>query len=117
MRRDWDCVRKILAELEAKGDANSHLSPDEVVGFDAETVSYHIKLMMEADLIKGQCVNGRTLHCIAQSLTWPGHEFLDKIRSDSIWNRVKSMAREQSIPLSFHVITALATKAIEHVFS
>jgi len=52
------------------------------------------------------------LHCFAFGLTWNGHEFLDRVRDQTIWNKVKAAAREKGLTLSFDVIKALATKVI-----
>jgi hypothetical protein len=39
-------------------------------------------------------------------LTWKGHEFLDTVRSDTAWNRIKARLAEKSIDLSFDAIVA-----------
>src|SRR6266567_3593435 len=107
MKRDWDCIRAILVALEDKGDPTSYVQPKDVAGFDDVTVSYNIQLMMERDLIRGTCMRGQDLHCIAKSMTWEGHEFLDRIRAEGIWNKVKAMAREQGVSLCFDLIKFL----------
>ena len=53
MTRDWDCIRTILLALEALGDTTSVVNAGDVSGFDAETASYHMRLMIEARLIEG----------------------------------------------------------------
>ena len=117
MKRDWDCIRAILAALEEKGDAESLVHPQAITAFDAETVAYQMKLMIEAGLIEGKFLKGRALQCVAQSMTWEGHELLDKIRSEKLWNRIKTMAREQGITLSFQAVKILGTHALEHLIS
>jgi hypothetical protein len=87
-----------------------------VPGFDADTVSYNMHLLIEAALIEGRCVRLPALHCVAQAMTWQGHELLDKIRSDRVWNRVKALAREQGVSLSFHLVGELAAKVIRALF-
>jgi hypothetical protein len=79
MKRDWECIRAILVALEEKDGALTHLQPNEVPGFEDEIASYHIKMMIEAGLIEGDCKRGRVLHCVAICMTWQGHELLDKI--------------------------------------
>ena len=116
MKRDWECIRSILLRLEEEGDTTGYLPAERIPGFDAETASYNMKLSIEAGLIEGKCVKVPALHCVAQAMTWQGHEFLDKVRSDRVWNRVKAMAREQAVPLSFHLVGDLAAKAIGALF-
>lgn len=114
MQRNWDCVRAILLGVEALGDTQSHLEPSSIDGYDQETVSHHIRLLIEAGLVVGNCAQGLQgpLRCYASRLTWDGHEFLDKIRSATVWNKVKSIAREKGLSLSFDVIKLAATHAI-----
>jgi hypothetical protein len=115
VRRDWDCIRAILLALEDKGEATRLMRSSAVPDFDAETVCYHMQLMIEAGLINGKCKDGTTLYCVAKSMTWQGHELLDKIRSQTVWNRIKSLAREQSLPLSVEAIKMLGSHALSSV--
>jgi hypothetical protein len=46
-------------------------------------------------------------------MTWEGHELFDKIRSETIWNKIKAGARERAIPLSFDVVKILAVEAVK----
>ncbi|WP_019518458.1 DUF2513 domain-containing protein [Aggregatibacter actinomycetemcomitans] len=55
---------------------------------------------------------GSDVSYAALSLTWQGHEFLDKIRNDSVWNKVKSTVQSKSLDLSFDVIKQVATALI-----
>lgn len=114
MKRDWDLVRKILLAVEALGDTQSYVEHDAIQGTDPETLSYHIYILIEAGLLKGVCNQGLDgpLRCAASSMTWAGHEFLDQVRSSGMWNKVKTIAREKALTLSFDVIKATATYAI-----
>jgi hypothetical protein len=113
MERDWDCVRAILVALEDKANATDPMPPAAVEEFDAQKVSYHMKLMIEAALIEGNCAKGG-YPCFAKSMTWEGHELLDKIRSEAVWNQVKKMAREKGVSLSFEAVKILGTAALKH---
>jgi hypothetical protein len=103
MQRNWEIVRKILIKLEEQGDTKGYIDAESVPPFDAETVSYHMQILDQAGLIKATCVKGFSegLSCVAFSMTWDGHEFLDKIRRDTMWNKVKGILREKGIDLSF----------------
>lgn len=114
MRRDWELVRKILLKTEELGTPSSHLDSDSVPGFDAENVAYHIKLMGQANLLEVINSGGiGQLHYLATSLTWEGHEFLDKIRRDTMWNKIKATLREKSLELSVDAIKLGAQVCIE----
>jgi hypothetical protein len=117
MKRDWDCIRAIFSALEDKGDIAGGLRPNQIAGFDVETVSYNMKLLIEGNLIGGtlsQMASG-SIFCIAMSLTWDGHELFDKIRSETIWNKIKATARERAVPLSFEVVKILAVEAVKSI--
>lgn len=53
--------------------------------------------------------------CHATRLTWEGHEFLDKIKNESIWKKVKATARSKGVDLSFTVIKDIAKALIASV--
>jgi hypothetical protein len=115
MKRDWDCIRAIFSALEDKGDIAGGLRPNQIEGFDAETVSYNMKLLIEAKLIGGTLsqMTAGSIYCVAMSMTWDGHELFDKIRSETIWNKIKAGARERAVPLSFDVVKILAIEALK----
>ncbi len=75
-------------------------------GIDPAVAAYHMGLLLNADLINGvftKTTDG-TLWCSASALTWEGHEFLDGIRQDTIWNKVKATAAEKGLDLTVDVI-------------
>ncbi|MEG9531612.1 DUF2513 domain-containing protein [Mannheimia indoligenes] len=113
MKRNWDLIRKILLKLEEKADSTSWLESTDIKGYDAKTVAYHYKLLNNARLIEAIDVSSLEEEDFsATSLTWQGHEFLDKIRNDSVWNKVKSTVQSKSLDLSFDVTKTVATKII-----
>lgn len=118
MRRDWELVRKILIKLEEQETALGQLFPDAITGYDAENVCYHMKLLDQAGLIEARSMAalGDPASCVALSLTWDGHEFLHNIKRDTIWNKVKGIAREKGLDLSVDVIKIAAKLAIQSVF-
>lgn len=51
------------------------------------------------------------------SLTWNGHEFLDNVRNDTVWAKLKRAVAEKGGAVSFDVLKALALSyAKAHVF-
>ena len=45
-------------------------------------------------------------------MTWRGHEFLDQVRQDTVWNKVKGAAREKGLDLSMDVVVSIAKTVI-----
>lgn len=115
MQRNWELIRKILLKLEQQAEACGQVSDEDFHGFSSEQAAYHINLLQEAGLINARCtrfLNGGMV-CVAQSLTWEGHEFLDKIRNDGVWNQVKTNIKGKGLDLTFDAIRIVAGKVIE----
>lgn len=91
MKRDMDLIRDILLALEKKPDISSTEKEEALPGVSlSPAVWYHMRLLLDAGLIKGRRSPeaGSPKICF-ERLTWAGHEFLDVIRNDSIWHRLK----------------------------
>ncbi len=110
MQRDWDLMRQILLQLEQKPTTTGVLLPSQVNGWDEDTVSYHMHLLLQAGLIEANCRvhPNAPVSCVARNLTWAGHEFLDHIRADTSWNGIGQVAKEKGIDLSFDAIKQIA---------
>lgn len=115
MKRDWNLIRQILLKLEEKPDTSGTIHPNQLTGYDEETVSEHMRLLSEARLIEVTGVrHNRNVptFCMARALTWQGHEFLDAVRNDSVWYRIGSLAKEKGIELTLDSIKQLAAYAL-----
>lgn len=44
----------------------------------------------------------------ASRLTWTGHEFLDAIRSDTVWNKTKQTFSSKGLDMTFDLIKTVA---------
>lgn len=115
MKRDMDLARIILLAIERSRDdepASIKLPTDK---YDDLHISLHVRLLKEANLIHAiessrgfQSSTSWTPH----SLTWEGHEFLDAIRSDTIWEKVKLAESEFGSDLPFSIISELAESEV-----
>lgn len=104
MQRDLDLVRQILLAVEAKPTANA--SALDMPGYSDEQVTYHIRIMLQAGLL--EVLNQTTDQAeryAPTSLTWAGHEFLDLARSDTLWEKAKTMLLRIAGALSLAGIT------------
>lgn len=109
MKRDLHLIREILLAVEACESAAQRVTPDSLPGRDGELVAYHLGLAIEAGLVRGHCSGDRKL-CLAQSLTWEGHELLDRMRGPALWNAIVRTAREKGLELTVDVVKAIAGK-------
>ncbi|UCJ16000.1 DUF2513 domain-containing protein [Pseudomonas sp. MM211] len=97
MKRDWELIRELLLQIEAL-ETGHHFYPQDVGQHSAEAVSYHIHLMCQANLI--ECSqhhpwNGAPV-AIANGLTLTGHDLLDGIREEALWEAKKAFLQARA---------------------
>ena len=114
MKRNMDLVRLILLEIENiyQSTAIYNLTID---GYDAEMIAYHCKIIHEAGLIseyKAQYADNKLYGFGVGSLTWDGNDFLDKIRDDSQWKKIKDAITEKGLPMVIETIKLVANAFI-----
>lgn len=113
MKRNWDTIREILLKVEectlpAEVVRLSHFQKER-----AAEISYHATLLIEAGLVKGQVsqtIGPEVKDFFAQRLTWEGHEFLDSIRSNAVWEKTKSTFLEKGIEMTFDLVRSGASQ-------
>jgi hypothetical protein len=116
MKRNWETIRELLSRIE------ENTLPSDILrlsNFPAERhaeVSYHMNLLLDAGLVEGEM--SKTLspgpwNFIASRLTWAGHEFLDSIRSETVWQRTKKVFTEHGISMTFDLVRTVAKDAAE----
>lgn len=114
MKRNWETIRELLTKVE------ECTLPTDIVRLDnfpperAAEVSYHMALLIEANLVNGQVIQtiGPSIKdFFAHRLTWEGHEFLDAIRSDTVWQKTKKSFVDQGVPMTFDLVKAVAKEA------
>jgi hypothetical protein len=112
MTRDFDLIRKLLVFFDEKPGPGYVELPVVAGSYTEAQVRYHLLLLHDAGLL--QCEprsqHGRIISVIPFDLTWEGHEFLSKIRSENSWGKLKLLISSASVPMTFDVIHRLATK-------
>ena len=113
MQRDMELIRKILFTIEEKY-VDTWLSGNEINidGYDMKTIAYHCAILHDAGLIydyQGQYGGDELLFFGVGRLTWAGHEFLDKIKNDTVWNKTKGVIKEKGIPFVLDAVKEIAT--------
>jgi hypothetical protein len=114
MKRDMEIIRKVLLAIEEQYE-DVVLYELEVDGLDMKTIAYHCKVLYDGGFISnyaGDFASGN-LHTFAVgSLTWEGHEFLDKIRDETIWEKTKSTIAKEGLPMVLDVVKNIATSIV-----
>jgi len=90
-------IRTLMLKLEAlplsMGD-NVHLTPEEVGtligGFSVHEIDYHLNLLREAGFLDCPDSSQPAFGIMFRGITWQGHDFLDSVRDDAVWGKLKS---------------------------
>lgn len=123
MKRDLNLFRTILLEIENKPAGedwildrdSSNLYTNES---EKKNILEHLILMQDARLITKAVVKGSDdfYEMCPCNLTNEGHDFLDAVRSPSVWEKIKTAVLDKGISCSIEAITILAKKlAKEHL--
>ncbi|MNW49766.1 hypothetical protein D3C74_271960 [compost metagenome] len=122
MERNMDIVRDILLLTETLGSDGQHPQNIPYKSSWLEGVSevefyYHVKILVEAGYLEANRIDrdfdfdtnkvGPEKY-YPTTLTWQGHEFLDSIRDNGNWSKVKKSLGKQFISTSFAVIATVA---------
>ncbi len=100
MKRDLDLVRKLLIYFYEK-PGPEHVQVPEIDGFDELTIRYHLVLLYQAGMLACEptrsSTSERVISVLAFDLTWEGHEFLEKIRSETIWDEIRTDCQSRGL--------------------
>jgi hypothetical protein len=118
MKRDMELVRKLLFKIE-ETRFTGRLANPVIEGYDEDTVDHHVYLMMQAGLVHAFEDNtmggGPFRRAHARELTWEGHDALEVLRSDTVWEKTKAVVTKAggaSIPMLLEVATKFAKKQL-----
>lgn len=112
MKRNWDSIRDILIKIE-KLEPNNYLELKNFPENEYNNISYQIEILDDANLIEcniHKTTAGRPYSFHVSRLTWYGHEFLDSIRSDTVWKKTKALFKEKGLDMAFNTILSTAQK-------
>ncbi|MXY20265.1 MAG: DUF2513 domain-containing protein [Dehalococcoidia bacterium] len=119
MKRDMSLVRSILLRIEATESLKE--APDlNIEGFSEEQVDYHLDMLIANKRYvngNGNWSLGGTYWVSIQGLTWEGHDFLDAIRDDSVWEQVKQKLGDNVSTVPLEVIKGVGIEVIKGLVS
>lgn len=114
MKRNWETIRELLTKVEECTLPTDLVRLDSFPSDRAAEISYHMTLLIEAGLVNGQVsktIGPEVKDFIVQRLTWEGHEFLDSIRSDTVWQKTKKTFVDQGVSMTFDLVKEVAKEA------
>lgn len=97
MKRDMDLVRSILLALEAVPEGQDVPNPLLIEGYSEEVVGHHVYLLGQAGLLKVAnfgYLSGSSEQALPLNVTWAGHDFIDTMRSQDVWEKTKQAMKE-----------------------
>ena len=112
-----DCIRDVLLELETfhigvyKVDSFQNF----LLNYSSEKIHYTLIKLYEWSYIKDKLIISYDLKLITfrvYDMTFQGHEFLEKIRSDTVWNQKLKPVFTTIGSMSLEVISSVANSAI-----
>jgi Hypothetical protein (DUF2513) len=121
MKRDWDVIRQVLIEVEALTEQDrqsfGYSLGDEHAGED-HAKSEHALLLWKAGFIEAIDVGTMAGAAIlSPDISWAGHDLLDTLRSKPVWERIKTIAKDKGIELTFDAVKMLGKSALEWVIA
>lgn len=116
MELNYDFVREILIEC-ANSTKLSGPTDKEIRAFatskgvSINELAFTIDKLEEADFINGhvQYSGDGPYFILIGNLTWDGNQYLNSIRSDSVWKETKKKIKDTGVSVTFSIMTALAT--------
>ena len=113
MKRDLNPIRNILLDIE-EFPAGKIIKGFKFEGRSAAEVLEHVQLLLDADFIEGEVIQGpigAPAACVVMRMTWSGHEFLSNAKNETIWKRVVAQAQDKGMSTSMTIINGLLEAA------
>ena len=113
MKRDLDLVRQVLLQIEAlpAGPPAQYRTSE----IDDPVLLAHFELVIAAGLVNGKIARSQGVRgdvISISGLTWEGHEWIEMVRSETMWDETKSTLLENGGVLTFELTKAVASKLL-----
>lgn len=119
MKLNPDCIRDILFYVEEKTDLNHHIVfTNELViqvfpKYTPNEVFYHLRQCEMSNFFQKSSRDLDGNHSVSY-LSPIGHQFIANIRSDNIWNNVKSVSKKIGVN-SLSALSQIATSVVTEI--
>ena len=122
MTRNWEIIREILLRLESTNTPNAYVNANSFDGLPEQEVAYNMRLLSEVGYIEARIMSsssgdGKIDAALALRLTNAGHDLLDTIRNESVWNKVKEKFTSTGLDMTFDLVASVGKKIIEVMLS
>lgn len=117
MKRNWDTIRDVLIEVEGLTETQRNSFVYSTAGDqqpEALAKGEHALLLWKSGYLEGMNCGGLdSPSIIAPELTWSGHDLLKTLASEGNWERIKGVAKEKGIELTFDAVKALSKYVLD----
>lgn len=114
MKRDMELCRKILFAIEDQY-VDSAIVNLNIQGYEVPCIAYHCELLHDAGLVdsyKSQYTDNHINYYSVGKLTWEGHNYIDNIREETVWNKTKKTIKEKALPMTIEVIKDVSSAIV-----
>jgi hypothetical protein len=113
MKRDLDLVREVLLQIEGlpAGPPAQYRTSE----IEDPVLLAHFELVIASGLVIGKIARSQGTRgdvISISGLSWEGHEWLEMVRSQAMWNEVKSALLDNGGALTFELTKEVATKLL-----
>lgn len=125
MKINYDCIRDLLHVLEDTLQYDDFLTyprcrlkqiieNDKMIQYSLQDIVYSTQMLDEADYISCTIVDSDSnIHdVIYYSITFEGHQYLDSIKDDTVWNKVKAKAPSLTLDIIKSVASSIIVKML-----
>lgn len=120
MKLNHNCVRDLLLYIEDNLEYGYYLNVNKtkIKKYSQHEILYSADKLLEAGYITGDkniLLDGKGIPRIKiNSITWSGHQFLDNIRDNKVWENTKGILSKFS-SVSIGVISNVASQVISNM--
>ena len=113
MKRDLDLVRQILLQIEAlpAGPPAQYRASE----IEDPVLLAHFELVLASGLVNGKISRSQSSRgdvISISGLTWEGHEWIETVRQDSVWNETTSTLLERRGALTYELTRVVADRIL-----
>lgn len=113
MKRDLELIRKVMLEAEKTKDPYELVDP-KIEGYNETEISYHVALLDDAGLLHGQDRSAiGVFRWSAGTLTWAGHEFVEAVRDEDVWNEARAIVEKSGNGVVFEILNKALLRVLQ----
>ncbi|MDH6367369.1 MULTISPECIES: DUF2513 domain-containing protein [unclassified Breznakia] len=117
MELNHECVRDILLLAEEKTTPTKSVSESEIRALEPykfEEKVYAIQRLSEADYLNAEIMyaSGKVYFIAIGSITWNGHQYLNNIRDEKVWEETKNTVLGKVKDASLDIFNQVAANVI-----